>query len=41
MVSARLCPSDSGAEEAGCGTAESSLRRTVLGQPRASGDQEG
>ena len=32
MISARPCLSDSGAEEAGCGTAKLSLRSMVLGQ---------
>ena len=41
LVGARPCLNDSGDEEAGCETAELSLRRTVLGQPRASGDREG
>ena len=41
LVSARPCLNDSEAEEGGCGRAELSLRCTVLGQPRTSGDTEG
>ena len=40
MVSARPFPSDSRAEEAGCGTAKLLLQRIVLGHPWASGDTD-